>query len=83
LESVFENMMADLIEEGRFQNQSEVVRAGLRLLEDHEYGSDNALEAELTRRLSTRSSPWRPSDLEKVHSLARVKLKRTRLQKAA
>ena len=32
----FENFIAEQIREGRYQNASEVVRAGLRLLEDHE-----------------------------------------------
>jgi len=79
----FEKMMVDLIEEGRFQNQSEVVRAGLRLLEDYEYGSDEALEAELTKRLITRSAPWTPADLEKIRRTRPAKFKRTRLKSAA
>ncbi len=32
----FEEFVSRQISEGRFQNASEVVRAGLRLLEDHE-----------------------------------------------
>ena len=32
----FETFIAEQVREGRFQNASEVVRAGLRLLEDHE-----------------------------------------------
>jgi antitoxin ParD1/3/4 len=32
----FEAFIAEVIREGRYQNASEVVRAGLRLLEDHE-----------------------------------------------
>ena len=32
----FEAFIQDQIREGRYQNVSEVVRAGLRLLEDHE-----------------------------------------------
>jgi len=32
----FETFIADQIREGRYQNASEVVRAALRLLEDHE-----------------------------------------------
>jgi antitoxin ParD1/3/4 len=36
LGSHFEDFVAQQIDKGRFQNASEVVRAGLRLLEDHE-----------------------------------------------
>ena len=32
----FEAFIQEQIREGRYQNASEVVRAGLRLLEDHE-----------------------------------------------
>ncbi len=32
----FENFIAEVIRDGRYQNASEVVRAGLRLLEDRE-----------------------------------------------
>jgi antitoxin ParD1/3/4 len=34
----FETFVSQKITEGRFQNVSEVVRAGLRLLQDHETG---------------------------------------------
>ena len=53
----FERMVADLIQGGRFQNQSEVVRAGLRLLEQAEYAHDSKLENELARRLRGQSKP--------------------------
>ena len=36
LGAYFEEFVSRQISEGRFQNASEVVRAGLRLLEDHE-----------------------------------------------
>lgn len=32
----FERFVADQVAQGRFNNESEVVRAGLRLLEEHE-----------------------------------------------
>ena len=38
LGSYFEHFIREQIARGRFQNASEVVRAGLRLLEDHETG---------------------------------------------
>ena len=79
----FEKMMADLIAGGRFQNQSEVIRAGLRLLEDREYGYDEALETELLRRLESPSSSWSSADLTRIRKLGRVRLKRTGLKKAA
>ena len=68
--------MHDLIAGGRFQNQSEVVRAGLRLLEEREYGQDKALESQLVQRLSSPSVPWTKSDLDKVRKLAGARLKR-------
>ena len=79
----FEKMMADLITGGRFQNQSEVIRAGLRLLEDREYRLDESLEAELVKRLQSPSSPWTKQDLNHVRRQAQSKLKRTRLKTAA
>jgi putative addiction module CopG family antidote len=79
----FERMMSDLIAGGRFQNQSEVVRAGLRLLEDREYGQDERLEAELLGRLASPSSPWTKSDLDHIRAQGGVRRKRGRLRTAA
>jgi putative addiction module CopG family antidote len=78
----FEGMMEDLIAGGRFQNQSEVIRAGLRLLEEREYGHDETLEGELLSRLNSPSSPWMKSDLARVRKLSRGRLKRVGLQTA-
>jgi putative addiction module CopG family antidote len=79
----FERMMEDLIAGGRFQNQSEVIRAGLRLLEDQEYGHDEDLEAELTKRLDGARERWTKTDLGEIRKLARAKLKRAGLKRAA
>jgi putative addiction module CopG family antidote len=79
----FEKMLEDLIGGGRFQNQSEVIRAGLRLLEDREYGCDEALESELLGRLKTPSRPWTKGDLVEVRKLGQERLKRVGLKKAA
>lgn len=79
----FERMIEDLIAGGRFQNQSEVIRAGLRLLEDREYGYDEALEAELMKRLESPREPWTKADLGEIRKLAKAKLKSTGLKRAA
>jgi putative addiction module CopG family antidote len=79
----FEKMVADLIASGRFQNRSEVVRAGLRLLEDGEYGNDDELESELVRRLDRPSRAWMKADLTEIRKLGLAKLKRPGLKKAA
>ena len=79
----FEKMLADLIAGGRFQNQSEVIRAGLRLLEEREYDHEEALEAELVKRLDRPSSPWTKQDLREVRKLSGAKPRRTGFKKAA
>ena len=79
----FEKMLADLIAGGRFQNQSEVIRAGLRLLENREYGHDKALEDKLLKRLDSPSSAWTKADLGEIRKLGRARLKRVGLKKAA
>lgn len=59
----FEKFIDAQVEAGRFNNASEVVRAGLRLLEDHE--KPPALTLDDLRRLiheGTRSGPGRPAD---------------------
>ena len=79
----FEKMVEDLIAGGRFQNQSEVLRAGLRLLEDREYASEQALETELLRRLDSPSTPWTKKDLGKIRKLGHAKIKNPGLKTAA
>jgi len=79
----FEKMLADLVASGRFRNHSEVIRAGLRLLEDSEYGHDQAIEAELVKRLDSPSSAWTNADLSKIRKLGQARLKRLGLKQAA
>ncbi|HZV36583.1 MAG TPA: type II toxin-antitoxin system ParD family antitoxin [Verrucomicrobiae bacterium] len=79
----FEKVIEALIEGGRFQNQSEIIRAGLRLLEDREYGHDEALEAELSKRLDGPSPPWTSRDLAEIRKAGRARIKRNSLKKAA
>ncbi|MCL4147106.1 UNVERIFIED_CONTAM: hypothetical protein GTU68_004888 [Idotea baltica] len=59
----FEKIIADQIELGRFENASEVVRAGLRLLEDQE-----ARMAQLRKSISQgeASSFTHMSDVDEV-----------------
>jgi antitoxin ParD1/3/4 len=45
LSSHFETFVRDQVESGRYNNASEVVRAGLRLLEDQQKQSELQLEA--------------------------------------
>jgi len=59
----FERFIEEKVRSGRFGNASEVVRAGLRLLEDHERHRE--LELEKLRRSieeGRRSGPPRPAD---------------------
>jgi antitoxin ParD1/3/4 len=51
----FERFVQTQIEGGRFQNASEVVRAGLRLLEDHE-ASQALRRDEIRAELAARAS---------------------------
>ncbi|MBI5386317.1 MAG: type II toxin-antitoxin system ParD family antitoxin [Verrucomicrobia bacterium] len=79
----FERMVADLITCGRFQNQSEVIRAGLRLLEDGEYGYDPELEAELARRLEGRTKPLPKGFFIDIKRRGHQRLQREGLKRAA
>ncbi len=79
----FERMVAGLIAAGRFQNQSEVVRAGLRLLEDCEFGHDSDLEDELLRRLEGRSKPLPAGFFAGIKKRGQQRIQRRRAPKAA
>ncbi len=47
----FEQVIDRFIATGRFNNKSEVIRAGLRLLEEHELHFERAARADLERIL--------------------------------
>jgi len=47
----FDQMIERFIATGRFNNKSEVIRAGLRLLEEHELQFERAARADLERIL--------------------------------
>ncbi|KNY13062.1 CopG family transcriptional regulator [Shinella sp. SUS2] len=48
----YEKFVKELVDEGRYNNVSEVVRAGLRMLEDHEAGRERWIREELPGRLA-------------------------------
>lgn len=79
----FETMIADLIATGRFQNQSEVIRAGLRLLEDLEYGYDETLERELLKRLERPARPLGKDFFRNIKKRARQRAKSEGIKHAA
>ena len=66
----FEQFIAAQVESGRYGNRSEVVRAALRGMEQHEQHLE-ALRAAL--REGEESGPYRPLDIEEVISSARRK----------
>jgi putative addiction module CopG family antidote len=58
--SHFERLIARLIASGRFKNRSEVIRAGLRLLEEHETKASAASREDLSRIIRTALMDTRP-----------------------
>ena len=56
----FEALIERLIASGRFNNRSEVIRAGLRLLEEHEGQSAAAGREDLRRVIETALLDSRP-----------------------
>ena len=56
----FEQLIDKCIASGRFNNKSEVIRAGLRLLEEHEARTANASREDLTRVIQTALLDARP-----------------------
>jgi antitoxin ParD1/3/4 len=56
----FERLIERFIASGRFNNKSEVLRAGLRLLEEHEARVPIASREELSRIIQTALTDPRP-----------------------
>jgi antitoxin ParD1/3/4 len=56
----FEQLIDRFIASGRFNNKSEVIRAGLRLLEEHELQLERATRADLERILDEDLADRRP-----------------------
>ena len=56
----FETFIQEQIRAGRYQNASEVVRAGLRLLEDHEAARKQNLASMQAQILSALAHPLPP-----------------------
>ena len=56
----FERLIDRFIASGRFNNKSEVIRAGLRLLEEHEAKAATASREDLTRIIQTALADRRP-----------------------
>ena len=58
--SHFERLIDRCIASGRFNNKSEVIRAGLRLLEEHEARNASASREDLSRVIQTALLDTRP-----------------------
>lgn len=56
----FERLINRFVASGRFNNKSEVIRAGLRLLEEHEAKAAIANRNDLTRIIETALADSRP-----------------------
>jgi antitoxin ParD1/3/4 len=56
----FEELIDRLVASGRFNNKSEVIRAGLRLLEEHEAQASAATREDLSRMIQTALIDPRP-----------------------
>lgn len=63
----YEKFVKELLDEGRYNNASEVVRAGLRMLEDYESGRERWIKEELPSRLAAhQADPSTAIPAEKV-----------------
>jgi antitoxin ParD1/3/4 len=56
----FEKLIEQFVASGRFNNKSEVIRAGLRLLEEHEAKAADANRDDLTALIQTALRDPRP-----------------------
>jgi antitoxin ParD1/3/4 len=56
----FEQLIDKCVASGRFNNKSEVIRAGLRLLEEHEAQTASACRDDLSRVIKTALQDTRP-----------------------
>jgi antitoxin ParD1/3/4 len=56
----FEELIDRFVASGRFNNKSEVIRAGLRLLEEHEAQASAATREDLSRMIQTALMDPRP-----------------------
>jgi antitoxin ParD1/3/4 len=56
----FEQLIDRFVASGRFNNKSEVIRAGLRLLEEHEATASTASREDLSRIIQTALNDPRP-----------------------
>ena len=70
----FDELIRRLRATGRYQNDSEILRAGLRLLEDQEF-APAALELELLKSLHSRVRPLEKNWAAKMKREARRLLK--------
>jgi antitoxin ParD1/3/4 len=69
----YEKFLKELVDEGRHNNDSEVVRAGLRMLEDHEAGRARWIREELPGRLAAHlADPSTGIPAEEVHAELRT-----------
>lgn len=70
----FEDFVKRQIESGRYNNVSEVVRAGLRMLEDHEDSREKWLKEEIPGRFAElQSDPSKGVPAETVRARFRTK----------
>jgi antitoxin ParD1/3/4 len=58
--SHFDKLIDRFVSSGRFNNKSEVIRAGLRLLEEHEASATAANRDDLSRIIQTALTDPRP-----------------------